>query len=70
MLFRSVGGPGGDPIAYSAGVQTLLIQSAASTVVTADGGAGIDQALVHYGVAKQSDVAAVRRNTDLIPAII
>ncbi len=29
-----VGGPGGDPIAYSAGVQTLLIQSAASTVVT------------------------------------
>jgi hypothetical protein len=28
-----VGGPGGDPIAYSAGVQVLLIQSAASTVV-------------------------------------
>lgn len=33
-----IGGPGGDPIAYSAGVQTLLIQSAASTVVT--GGTG------------------------------
>jgi hypothetical protein len=32
-----VGGPGGDPIAYSAGVQTLLIQSAASTVVTLSG---------------------------------
>lgn len=32
-----VGGPGGDPIAYTAGVQTLLIQSAASTVVTAGG---------------------------------
>lgn len=32
-----VGGPGGDPIAYSPGVQTLLIQSAASTVVTAGG---------------------------------
>jgi len=31
------GGPGGDPIAYSAGVQTLLIQSAASTVVTEGG---------------------------------
>lgn len=30
-----VGGPSGDPIAYSPGVQTLLIQSAASTVVTA-----------------------------------
>lgn len=28
-----IGGPSGDPIAYSAGVQTLLIQSAASTVV-------------------------------------
>jgi hypothetical protein len=32
-----VGGPSGDPIAYSEGVQTLLIQSAASTVVTAGG---------------------------------
>lgn len=35
-----VGGPGGDPIAYSAGVQTLLIQSAASTIVTTSGGSG------------------------------
>jgi len=33
-----VGGPGGDPIAYSAGVQTLLIQSAASRVVNTSGG--------------------------------
>jgi hypothetical protein len=32
-----IGGPSGDPIAYSAGVQTLLIQSAASTVVTTGG---------------------------------
>jgi hypothetical protein len=32
-----IGGPSGDPIAYTAGVQTLLIQSAASTVVTAGG---------------------------------
>ncbi len=32
-----IGGPGGDPVAYSAGVQTLLIQSAAATVVTAGG---------------------------------
>ena len=37
-----IGGPGGDPIAYTAGVQTLLIQSAASTVVTI--GAGIPTA--------------------------
>ena len=34
-----IGGPSGDPIAYSAGVQTLLIQSAASTVVTTGGSA-------------------------------
>lgn len=32
-----IGGPSDDPIAYTAGVQTLLIQSAASTVVTSDG---------------------------------
>jgi hypothetical protein len=32
-----IGGPGGDSIAYTAGLQTLLIQSAASTVVTAGG---------------------------------
>lgn len=35
-----VGGPGGDPIAYSAGVQVLLIQSAAATVVTVSGAGG------------------------------
>ena len=32
-----IGGPTGGPIAYSAGVQNLLIQSAASTVVNPDG---------------------------------
>jgi len=37
-----VGGPGGDPIAYSAGVQVLLIQSAAATVVTVSGSGGGD----------------------------
>jgi hypothetical protein len=35
-----VGGPGDDPIAYSAGVQIVLIQSAASTVVDGAGGGG------------------------------
>lgn len=35
-----VGGPGDDPIAYSAGVQVLLIQSAAATVVSVSGGSG------------------------------
>lgn len=34
-----VGGIGNDPIAYSAGVQVLLIQSAASTVVATGGSA-------------------------------
>jgi len=42
-----VGGLGGDPIAYSAGVQVLLVQSAASTVVvTSDGLGGSDLALL------------------------
>ena len=38
-----VGGPGGDPVAYSAGVQVLLIQSAASTVVQVNMGSGLSQ---------------------------
>jgi hypothetical protein len=33
-----VGGPGGDPVAYSEGVQVVLNQSAASTAVNVDGG--------------------------------
>jgi hypothetical protein len=36
-----VGGPSGDPVAYSAGVQVLLVQSAASTVVTQSTGSGL-----------------------------
>ena len=36
-----VGGPGGDPIAYTPGVQALLIQSAAGTVVTVSTGSGL-----------------------------
>ncbi len=39
-----VGGPAGDPIAYSAGVQTLLLQSANSTVVTTGSGLSTEQA--------------------------
>jgi hypothetical protein len=34
-----IGGPGADPIAYSAGVQNVLIQSASSTVVSSDASA-------------------------------
>ena len=36
-----VGGIDGDPIAYSAGVQVLLVQSAASTIVTNSTGSGL-----------------------------
>lgn len=36
-----VGGPGGDPVAYSAGVQVLLIQSAASTIIDLGSVAGL-----------------------------
>ena len=36
-----VGGVGGDPVAYTAGVQVLLIQSAASTVVQVSSGSGL-----------------------------
>jgi hypothetical protein len=35
-----IGGPSGDPIAYSPGVQALLIQSAAATVITIESGGG------------------------------
>lgn len=38
-----VGGREGDPIAYTPGVQTLLIQSAASTVVNISTGSGLSQ---------------------------
>jgi|PlaIllAssembly_1097288.scaffolds.fasta_scaffold03461_4 hypothetical protein len=38
-----VGGPAGDPIAYSSGVQVLLLQSAASTIVFQSTGSGLSQ---------------------------
>jgi hypothetical protein len=57
-----VGGPGGDPIAYSAGVQVLLIQSAASTVVNVSGGgsSGLTLAQIEAStvLAKEATVAA------------
>ena len=67
-----IGGPGDDPIAYSAGVQTLLLQSAASTVVTAGGSiptsAQIDtiianQSIINVGVKKAS--LLIPHGTDL-----
>ncbi len=67
-----VGGPGGDPIAYSAGVQTLLIQSAASTVVNVTGGGNApttSQIAAAVDAALANDFDAIRRNTDLIPGL-
>jgi len=37
-----VGGPGGNPVAYVAGVQVKLVQSAAGTIATALSGSGLD----------------------------
>jgi hypothetical protein len=68
-----VGGPDGDPIAYTAGVQTLLIQSAASTVVTSGNSSGLtaDQALQLAEIRTSTGlIPNVKSNTDLIPALL
>ena len=68
-----IGGIAGDPIAYSAGVQTLLIQSAASTVVTVSGGGG-DAPTVDEIAAKMEraggPINLTLKNTALIPALV
>lgn len=53
-----VGGPAGDPIAYSAGVQTLLIQSAAATVVTSSIGGTVPSAAQNAAATKAALEAA------------
>lgn len=53
-----VGGILGDPVAYSAGVQVLLIQSAASTVVVTSDGLNSAQAALLETAASQSTAAA------------
>ena len=67
-----IGGPSGDPVAYSPGVQTLLIQSAATTVVEV-GVSGLTQSeseKLDQIVAVSQNVNKVKQNTDLIPAIL
>lgn len=49
-----VGGLGGDPVAYSAGVQVLLVQSAASTVVVTSDGLNAAQAALLQTAATES----------------
>lgn len=58
-----VGGVGGDPVAYSPGVQVLLIQSAASTVVQISTGSGLsseehDQLM--WAVATKTDIQNIQ----------
>jgi hypothetical protein len=59
-----IGGPAGDPIAYSAGVQTLLIQSAASTVVSGTGGGATVEEIERIGGMLDKTF----KNTSSIPA--
>jgi hypothetical protein len=56
-----VGGISGDPVAYSAGVQTLLIQSAASTVVQVSSGSGLS-------IEEHNQLMAL--DTDAIPTAV
>jgi hypothetical protein len=65
-----IGGPGGDPIAYSAGVQALLIQSANSTVVTTSGTSPEDlaEAVRTELTPELTQVGQIKAKTDNIPA--
>jgi hypothetical protein len=56
-----VGGPSGDPIAYSAGVQTLLIQSAASTVVSTGGSSLTPQESAQLMALDTNGLATINR---------
>lgn len=67
-----IGGPSGDPIAYSPGVQALLIQSANATVVTTTGGGGggaTAQEIWSYNNRTLTDsrIADIKTKTDKIP---
>lgn len=57
-----IGGPGGDPIAYSAGVQTLLLQSAASTVVNLETSEQIAEAVRVELTPELDDINIIKRD--------
>ena len=68
-----IGGPGGDPIAYSAGVQALLIQSANATIVTTSGEGGSSPSDIADAVRVEltpelTQVGQIKAKTDNIPA--
>lgn len=60
-----VGGPGGDPVAYTAGVQVLLIQSAASTIVTSGTGGATGDG---FTTSDRSTLEAVKVDTTALRA--
>jgi hypothetical protein len=67
-----IGGPSGDPIAYSAGVQALLIQSANATVVTTGGGGGASAGDIADAVRVEltpelDEIGAIKAKTDNLP---
>jgi len=57
-----IGGLNCDPIAYSAGVQVLLVQSASSTVVTSSSSGLTD--------AQAAQLSSIQNNSALIPALL
>lgn len=62
-----VGGISGDPIAYSAGVQVLLVQSAASTVVvTSDGLNAAQTALLQTAATESTKGRQMQTNKAII----
>jgi hypothetical protein len=63
-----IGGPGADPIAYTAGVQVLLIQSAASTVVTT-GGSVPTAAQIAAAVLAAAETTPIAANVEKVNAI-
>ncbi|MCK4620734.1 MAG: hypothetical protein KAT62_00825 [Desulfuromonadales bacterium] len=62
-----VGGILGDPVAYSAGVQILLVQSAASTVVvTSDGLNAAESALLQTAATESTKARKMQTNKAII----
>ena len=62
-----VGGIAGDPVAYSAGVQVVIIQSAASTVVTVgDGPLTSEQNTQLMATALETTAQSIKSTTDTI----
>lgn len=59
-----VGGISGDPIAYTAGVQVVLLQSAASTIVVSSGGiTPQDKTDIIDGVADHEIITSIKKAT-------